>query len=206
MLWKSWPGSARDPIPEWVLTGDATRSLAAEALSGGDVVLALAELERYSLLKREVTAERSAPLVHRLVQGITRWRLAASVRHLRLERAPQLVTASAVGNPQDIRTWPVWVPLWPHVRALVEYGEQAGIHQPTASLMAALGLFLVTKALHAEAEPFETRGPGPARGLLRADHPDVALRLNNLAQLLQDTNRLAEAVLLIREGGRQYLA
>ena len=31
-----------------------------------------------------------------------------------------------------------------------------------------------------------------------ADHPKVAIRLNNLAQLLQDTNRLAEAEPLMR--------
>ena len=31
-----------------------------------------------------------------------------------------------------------------------------------------------------------------------ADHPDVAIRLNNLAQLLQATNRLAEAEPLMR--------
>jgi len=31
-----------------------------------------------------------------------------------------------------------------------------------------------------------------------ADHPDVAIRLNNLARLLQDTNRLAEAEPLMR--------
>ena len=30
------------------------------------------------------------------------------------------------------------------------------------------------------------------------DHPNVAIRLNNLARLLQDTNRLAEAEPLIR--------
>ncbi|MFN7999618.1 MAG: tetratricopeptide repeat protein [Acidobacteriota bacterium] len=31
-----------------------------------------------------------------------------------------------------------------------------------------------------------------------ADHPNVATDLNNLAQLLQDTNRLAEAEPLMR--------
>ncbi|MCH7726225.1 MAG: tetratricopeptide repeat protein, partial [Planctomycetes bacterium] len=31
-----------------------------------------------------------------------------------------------------------------------------------------------------------------------AEHPDVAIRLNNLAQLLQATNRLAEAEPLMR--------
>ena len=33
---------------------------------------------------------------------------------------------------------------------------------------------------------------------LGPDHPNVAIRLNNLAQLLQDTNRLAEAEPLMR--------
>ena len=33
---------------------------------------------------------------------------------------------------------------------------------------------------------------------LGPDHPNVAIRLNNLAQLLKDTNRLAEAEPLMR--------
>jgi tetratricopeptide (TPR) repeat protein len=39
---------------------------------------------------------------------------------------------------------------------------------------------------------------GHRRAVLRAEHPNVAIRLNNLAQLLQATNRLAEAEPLMR--------
>jgi tetratricopeptide (TPR) repeat protein len=45
----------------------------------------------------------------------------------------------------------------------------------------------------------DAAGAGDRREELRKpDHPKVAIRLNNLAQLLQDTNRLAEAEPLMR--------
>ena len=46
------------------------------------------------------------------------------------------------------------------------------------------------------------RGPDDRRGVLRAGSPQVASDLNNLAQLLQDTNRLAEAEPLMRRAWR----
>lgn len=189
---------APDPIPDSVLLGEATRPLAAEALAGADVVLALADLEKYSLLKRELTAERSGLLVHRLVQEITRWRLPGETRRQRLEGALRLVNAAAVGNPRDVRTWPVWVPLAAHVRALVEHADHADISQPTTRLMSDLGLLFSTQSLHEEAEPLLRRAVAIWEKSLGDDHPNVAIALNNLALLLWDTNRLLEAEPLLR--------
>jgi len=189
---------APDPIPEWVLLGEAAQPVVAEALAGADVALALAELERYSLLRREVTAERWSLLVHRLVQEVTRRGLAAPARRRRLEEALRLVDVLAGDDPVDVRMWPVWVPLSPHVRALVDHAEQAGIDQPTARLMNDLGLLLDSKALHTEAEPLFRRALAMFERSSGAPPPDVATALNNLAMLLKDTNRLAEAEPLMR--------
>jgi tetratricopeptide (TPR) repeat protein len=189
---------APDPVPEWVLLGKATHPLAVEALGGADVALALADLERYSLLKRQLTAERSSLLVHRLVQEVTRWRLPAEARHRRLAEALRLVDAVAIGELEDFRTWPVWVPLSPHVQALVDHAERAEIDQPTARLKSGLAVLLTTKALHADAEPLMRRALALDERTFGPDHPKVAIHLNNLAALLHATNRLAEAEPLMR--------
>ena len=50
----------------------------------------------------------------------------------------------------------------------------------------------------AEAEPLMRRALAIDERAFGPDHPNVAIRLNNLAQLLQATNRLAEAEPLMR--------
>ncbi len=60
------------------------------------------------------------------------------------------------------------------------------------------GLLLKTKAQHADAEPLYRRVLAIDEQSLGTDHPNVAIRLSNLAQLLQDTNRLDEAEPLMR--------
>ena len=59
-------------------------------------------------------------------------------------------------------------------------------------------MLLFAKALHAEAEPLMRRALAIDEASFGAEHPNVASHLNNLAQLLQDTNRLAEAEPLMR--------
>jgi tetratricopeptide (TPR) repeat protein len=49
-----------------------------------------------------------------------------------------------------------------------------------------------------EAEPLMRRALAIDEASLGPDHPDVAIRLNNLAQLLQATNRLPDAEPLMR--------
>ncbi len=60
------------------------------------------------------------------------------------------------------------------------------------------GYFLKELALHREAEPLYRRALAIAEASYGPDHPEVATDLNNLASLLQDTNRLAEAEPLCR--------
>ena len=57
-----------------------------------------------------------------------------------------------------------------------------------------LGQYLFAKGLLQEAEPLMRRALAIDEASYGAERPDVAIRLNNLAQLLQDTNRLWEAV------------
>ena len=57
---------------------------------------------------------------------------------------------------------------------------------------------LDAKALLAEAEPLMRRALAIDEASFGSEHPNVAIRLNNLAQLLKATNRLAEAEPLMR--------
>jgi tetratricopeptide (TPR) repeat protein len=189
---------APDPIPETAITGETTRTIAVKALRGADVSLSLAELEKYSLVTRESAGDGWALLVHRLVQEITRRRLPGDLRQRRLESGLQLVDAAATGWPDDVRSWPVREPLSPHIRALVDAGEKAGIDEPTARLMNDLAGLLWTKALYPQAEPLYRRALAIGERSLGPDHTTVATHLSNLALLLKDTNRPAEAEPLFR--------
>jgi tetratricopeptide (TPR) repeat protein len=65
-------------------------------------------------------------------------------------------------------------------------------------LMNGLGLFLRAKCVFAEAEPLFRRALEIDEAAYGPTHPRVATDLNNLASLLQDTNRLGEAEPLFR--------
>ncbi|MFM9088568.1 MAG: tetratricopeptide repeat protein, partial [Cyanobium sp.] len=69
---------------------------------------------------------------------------------------------------------------------------------PTARLISAQGVLLFCKAGYSDAEPLMRRALAIDEASFGNDHPDVARDLNNLAQLLKATNRLAEAEPLMR--------
>ncbi len=56
--------------------------------------------------------------------------------------------------------------------------------------------------MHKWAEKISRRALKIVRAASGEDHPDVAIDLNNLAQLLQDTNHLTEAEPLMRDAVR----
>ena len=59
-------------------------------------------------------------------------------------------------------------------------------------------MYLKIRCQFLEAEPLLHRAQAIDEASYGPDHPDVAIDLNNLAQLLQATNRLGEAEPLIR--------
>lgn len=69
---------------------------------------------------------------------------------------------------------------------MIEHADQQGITDPTLRLMGQLGTLLWAKALHGEAEPLMRRALELAEQLHGRDSPEVALRLNNLAQTLKE--------------------
>ncbi|HWF61426.1 MAG TPA: tetratricopeptide repeat protein [Nitrospira sp.] len=68
-----------------------------------------------------------------------------------------------------------------------------------AFVASALAYFLTAAALYSGAEPLMRRALVIDEASYGAEHPNVAIDLNNLARLLQATNRLGEAEPLMRQ-------
>jgi tetratricopeptide (TPR) repeat protein len=171
-----------------------------EGPSTADIEEGLAQLADYSMLRREQPdgALNASLLMHRLVQDITRFHLTHDSHSEWLRRTLQLAESACPDAPDDVRTWPEWDPLRPHIADLVQHADKAAIPHPTSHLMNELGMLLTTRADYAQAEPLYRRALAIDEQSLGKDHSNVAIRLNNLAQLLHDTNRLAEAEPLMR--------
>jgi hypothetical protein len=149
----------------------------------------LEELEGLSLVNWEDDNQSFA--VHRLVQEITRTRLEDSQREASLQTAINLIEDTLPeASPLDVRSWPIWDPLRPHIQQLVQLADQADIGNSTARLLNQLGLYFYQKGLFLEAEPLMQRALAIDEASFGSEHPNVTRHLNNLAQLLQDTNRL----------------
>jgi tetratricopeptide (TPR) repeat protein len=177
---------APEPVPEFLL-GVGVPGAEAE-----DAAAALDDLAAYSLVTRDMEGGTFA--VHRLVQDVTRRGMeAAGTTTTRLTEALGWVDAAFTGDPQDVSVWNQLDPLAPHAEAAVRLADAFGIAEPTGGLMDALGMLFHTKALYSRAEPLQRRALVLGEASLGKGHPSVATRLNNLAALLQDTNRLSEA-------------
>jgi tetratricopeptide (TPR) repeat protein len=189
-----------EPIPESLL--EVAVPIDAQAQTG--VWEALVELEGWSLVNRS----GKAPLftVHRLVQEVSRlWQQQSHPAHgLEAPEANELlatlgwINAAFVGDPLDVRSWPVLEPLSSHALAVAGHGDGSGLTEPTARLFAILGGLLYARAMHGQAEPLMRRALAISEASYGPDHPDVATDLNNLAGLLLATNRLSEAEPLMR--------
>ena len=164
-----------------------------------DVEAGIADLAEYSLLKW--TDDRYESIeVHRLVEEITRYRLPETEKIGWLKRSLRMVN-DFIGNsdPQDVRNWPlVYEPAQSHVGTIVNFADECEISEPTSRLMSCLAGFLETKAAFREAEPLMRRALSIDEASYGTETPNVATRLNNLAQLLKATNRLEEAEPLMR--------
>jgi hypothetical protein len=178
-----------EPIPESLLDMDVPG--APEA--AGDGSEAISQLEGFSLLNR--SAEAPTFSVHRLVQEVGRlWQQQLDdPEPNELEPALRWLNAAFVGNPQDVRSWAVLDPLAPHAKAVAGFADQAGITDQTVGLISQLGLLVFCKAAYSDAEPLMARVVEIFENSLGNERPNVATALNNLASLLQATNRLAES-------------
>ncbi|HNG36576.1 MAG TPA: tetratricopeptide repeat protein [Nitrosomonas sp.] len=172
------------PVPETLLEVPL-----ADSDNAIDLFAALAELESYSLVSRD---DNPSFTVHRLVQEVTR-RQQSDLENVHLSEALFWLNTAFSGDPQDVRDWPQLNPLLPHAHAVAEYADLVGITTPTVRLFNQLGVMYLTKSLYDKAEPLMCRALEIDEKSFGAYHPNVAVDLSNLAQLLQTTNRLSEA-------------
>jgi tetratricopeptide (TPR) repeat protein len=165
-----------------------------------DAYEARAGLYAYSLISAVTAEDGGAPgfVVHRLVQDFARHAMSDDRRTQALREALEWVNAAFVAEPNDVRSWPTLELLAPHALAVARHSDAAEIAEPTARLFSNLGGLLDAKADYAEAEQLKRRALAIGENSYGPDHPNLAVRLNNLALLLFRMNRLAEAEPLYR--------
>ena len=155
---------------------------------------ALVELADYSLL----TLSPDALHCHRLLQRVLEIGLTPEEHRQWIELALRLVNDYVVFEPYDVLAFSQWEAIHPHAVRIAFAADKEGIVDPTSRLMNQLGQYLDYRAQYHAAEPLMRRALAIDEQSFGSDHPKVAIRLNNLATLLQATNRLTEAEPLMR--------
>ncbi len=131
-----------------------------------------------------MTAERSA-------ERDSAGRLGVVLGLLRAD-APEQITRTP-------EAWPRWAVLLPHVLAAVSHFDDLSRPGRDAAeadaswLFDRAAMYLHAHARLAEARPLAERALAINEAAHGPDHPEVAIALNNLAQILQDAGQLAEA-------------
>ena len=154
---------------------------------------------RSSRTPRARTARPKAFVVHRLVQDFARRAMTEERRGEALREALGWVNAAFVGDPDDVRSWPVLDPLAPHALAVARRADEAGIAEPTGGCSVSSALLFNAKARYAEAEPlYAPRARRSARRRFGPDDPRRGDRPQQSREPAPSTNRLAEAEPLYR--------
>jgi tetratricopeptide (TPR) repeat protein len=147
-------------------------------------------LRRYSLV--EVGGETWS--VHRLVQAVVIDRLKEEDRKTWAEAAVRLVNAAFPFKLNDVTTWPECSRLLPHVRAAAGHAESLQVApETTGRILNETGLYLEGRAEFVEAKRELERALAIDERAFGPDHPTVAIRVNNLGNVLRDLGDLAGA-------------
>ncbi|MEV4211552.1 FxSxx-COOH system tetratricopeptide repeat protein [Micromonospora sp. NPDC049662] len=190
---------APDDVPRSILAGYAEQA--------GAVDQALAALASYNL----VTLTQTTVSMHRLVQTVVRSQAQTqtqvdhhdeptdpdgSLWQQVLDRALALLDgARPPGNPaQDVDIWPQWRAFVPHVDALDHHMPEDSVNLTLAYLLGQVAFYHYTQARYGQALQAEKRVLGISEAALPAGHPDIALRLDNLASTLVALGRAGESL------------
>ena len=157
-----------------------------------NIAEALAELEAYSMIARQ----DQTFTVHCVVQEVLRHQISRRRRRSWLKKSLRIVFDAST-DPQDVQSGRVGTS-FSHATRVVNEADEAGITTPTAALMQRLGLLLLGKSLHAEAERLMRRALKIDEGVFGTDHHNLVAHLRGLAQLLSATDRLSDAERLMR--------
>ena len=166
-----------------------------EGSAGGDPTEALAELRTLSLLQ----LDDESLWLHRLVLRCARATLPEDARANACAIALEWISSILPDAEYDETNWKLWNRLSPHLDEVIAAGNALKIEsEALGAICGKLGLWLFYQARHNQAEPLMRRALAIDEKSYGPEHPNVARDLNNLAQLLQATNRLEEAEPLMR--------
>lgn len=176
------------PVPDFLYAAAEKLDLFKEQ----DVPQLIRGLESRSVLKAR--SDRSTQL-HRLHHELERRRTPEKECAEWHSRVIQMLAKVVPFQSDDVRTWPRMRLLEAHVENALSLTKKDAdsVSAELTWLLNQLGLYYYTQALHSKAEPLFRRALLLDEASFGADHPKVAIDLNNLATLLQATNRLAEA-------------
>jgi tetratricopeptide (TPR) repeat protein len=149
------------------------------------------------LARKSVLSERSDDVAgghpdQREGSAPSEWKdiLRTAIRMMRASLPP--------GHPSDVAGWPRWAALSPHIAALASLcSDQIGGYN-LASLLGETAIFDKAQGRYAQALAYDRRAIAATEATVRGDNPEVAIRLNNLADGLREQGRFAEAEALLR--------
>ena len=187
---------ASTPIPEKLLHSkeEPEWTPADDLLTRTAIDDALAELARYSLIRRD----EYFFTVHRLLKAVLYAELEKEDRPLWARWAVDQFNAFAPATPDDVRTWPVWDILRPHAEQLYKMADKLEVGDAMALFLNEFGLHLHSKAQHTEAEPLMRRHLEIFVSFTRATghpHPHLQAAIGNYAVLLEEMGKTDDEIL-----------
>jgi tetratricopeptide (TPR) repeat protein len=185
---------APDAIPEqMIIDGASELGTLLQPIAENTLLLdeALGTLLRFSLVQRK--RDEHTFSMHRLVQAILRGSLDTTKQQ---QYAEQIVKAvnQAFPDVKDYRNWPRCQQYLPHAQVCVDLIDTWEFTFSEAGrLLNQIGYYLDDRAQYMEAELLYRRAITIGEKTLGPEHPDLAIRLNNLANLYRDQGKYAEA-------------
>jgi len=172
---------APDDIPRKLLTEDLMK-----------LDQAVAGLRKYSL----VEVRDGAFEVHRLVQAVTRDRLAKPKAKRKYAEAALRAVNDAFPYKRDVvETWAGSSRLLPHALTVAKHAADLDVApEMTSRLLNEVGLYLLSRAQPSEAEGSLQRALVLAEKVYGPEHPEVAIRANNIGTILNAKGDLGGAL------------
>jgi len=151
---------------------------------------AIAALLSHSLIQ----VEEDSLSVHRLVQAVSRDKAEEDAQKVWAKAALRLVSGAFPDESQDVRTWPQCKRLLPHALAVADHAQRLKVlPKKVGWLLNVVGTYLRGRGDLAEAKAACERALAIGEKALGPDHPDVAMSLENMAELYRKTGRVKEA-------------
>ena len=182
-----------DAIPEEILTEGAFELgpiLKPAALDPNELNKAIAETQRYSLLRRDPNSRTLA--IHPLVQAVIRNGMGEAKES---EWAERVVRAVNEAFPEvELSQWDKCERLILHAQECARLIEKWRLEFEAAGrLLNDAGGYLYERARFAEAEALFKQALAIRETALEPEHPDVARSLNNLGAVYSEQGRYSEA-------------